>query len=200
MVGESNETLALKARVEALPDDEIKPDLKVVLSVEMVKDAVNTKKITLEAAKQFAFSLMEDCSIPVVIGTSEKKVFPIEDIINARPFIVENLKDTARNEGVDYERAAEMRRQKAEEVIEGFMKEYGRQNQKFGPFAQYLSFKQRSDEAKLQGERLKAAKQVLQGGEVGDIKTDDESVSRFIQTEVSNVFFGKELQNWLNNR
>lgn len=198
-IGESNEVLSLKARVESLPYGEIKPDLRARLSVEMVKDAINLKKVTPEAAKQFAASLIEDCGVPVMIGTPETKVFPIEDIIKARPLVVENMKDAARSEGINYEEAVGTRRRMAEEAVMVFEKEYERQNQKYGLFAQYLSPKQRSEEAESQVARITVAKQILQGSGTDQIKTDDESMLDFIQIDVSNTYFGQELQSWLSN-
>jgi hypothetical protein len=199
-VGESDETLSLKARVEALPYEEIKPDLRARLSVEMVKDAVNAGNVTPEAAQGYATSLIQDCSVPVVIGTSEVKVYPIESIIQSRPFVVANLKDAANKQGIDYEKVSDMRRHKAEDAVLVLEQEFARQNQKYDSFAQYLSFEQRTGEMGLQAERMAATRQVLQGGVSDGVKTDDESVSLFMQTDVANVYFGQELQSWLNSR
>jgi len=70
VVGESGETSSLKTEVKNLPYEKITPDLRVRLAVEMVKDAVNTGKLTPDAAQEFAKSLIEDCSVPLTIGDS----------------------------------------------------------------------------------------------------------------------------------
>jgi len=199
VVGESGETLSLKARVEKLPYEKITPDLRARLAVEMVKDAVNTGKLTQGAAQEFAKSLIEDCSVPLVIGTPSVKIFLIENIVLARPFVVANLKEAAGNEGIDYGKATETRKQKAKEIILVLEREYERQNAKYGSFAQYLSPEERSEEMNLQAKLITAAKQVLQGEKIDEIKTD-ESILRFMQTDVANVYFGEELQDWLKNQ
>jgi len=200
MIGESNKVLLLKSQIESLPYKEIKPGLRARLSVEMVKDAINLNKIVPEKAKEFADSLIIHCSIPVVIGTPEKKVSPVEDIVIARPFVVSSVKNSARRKGIDYESNTNIRRGMAWKVITTLEKEYKRQNKKYGPFAKYLSNENRNQEMTLEAERLSATRQVLQARESNNVTLDNEFVSRLIETDACNVFFGEELLKWLKSR
>src|SRR3990167_9260870 len=89
--------------------------------------------------KVFAQSLQDHCVVPVTIGTSEIRVFPIDVIVDARPLIVSSVVEAAKRVSSDYNSMVNLRREKAMKVITAMEKEIDRQADLYGPFAQFLT-------------------------------------------------------------
>lgn len=187
-----------KSSTESTPYQEVTPGKKAELATTMTKEAVDNGKITSESAEKFADSMINDCIVPVTIGTPENPIFPTETIVETRPLIVKGVRDAATQEGIDFDSKCSERKRLAEKTIAVLEKEYGRQNKKFGPFSQWLTSEQRQKEASQEAQRKAIARQILEGNdEIVQLDSNDESGKNFFNTDVPNVYFGKELKSWL---
>ena len=188
----------LESTPESAPHQEVTPGRKAKIAATMAKEAVENGNISSESAEKFADSMINDCIVPVTIGTPENPIFPTKTIVEARPLIVKGVRDAATQEGIDFDSKCNERKRLAEKTIAVLEKEYGRQNEKFGPFAQWLTSEQRQEEASKEAERKAIARQILEGNdEIVQLDSDDESLKNFFNTDIPNVYFGNELKGWL---
>jgi hypothetical protein len=192
----------LKVRVEQTKFEDITPGLKARVSCEMVKDALNNKKITPEAASNFASSLIYEPIVPVTIGIPDRKLFPIEQIIEARPLIIQQMREQAKNDGIDFDVVCLERSKKATQVLSKLERDYTKSHEQiaanFGPFAGYLSGDQISEETQRNLQTLNFARQAFSGTE--QVPDDDNVIERFVQTDLPNVYFGKDLLSFIENQ
>ena len=125
----------------------------------MVKVSLANGEISRSQAQKFADSLINDCPIPVTIGNHKRsKISPIDTILEARQTIIQKFKEQAKEAGINYQKNAETRRNKAKKILEALKEEYAQQDQKYGPFANFLSTEQRVKEAGEEAENKLIAK------------------------------------------
>jgi hypothetical protein len=200
-IGQSPKVLELKAKVEALPYEKTPACLRAELAVAMVKDAVDLNKMLPQKAQKFADSLKQDCVVPVAIGTDARKVFPIEDIVDARPLTVSAIRDAADKAGMDYKKSVDIRRQKANQVISAMEMEFGRQNDAYGPFTRYLSPETAAEETGMRARKNLIAKSILSGKDIATITPEQEKWARnLVEVDVANIIYGQQLSDWLSAR
>ena len=87
--------------VNSKENNQVSTLTKALLTTELAKEALNSNKITLQECIDFANSLIDYNAVPVIIGTPEKKIFPVEIIIKSRPAMIENTRKFVARAGVN---------------------------------------------------------------------------------------------------
>jgi hypothetical protein len=188
----------LKERVKSLPFEEITPGMKANLAIELTKGAVEKGEIEPKAARRFGQSMMDYCFSPIILGTSQNSIFPIEKVIQARPLIIERQRRVAEEEGINFEETIKIRREKAkatEEKLRGFLSE---QKAIYGLFFGMMKPRKILEEISEKAKGEDIARQVLEG--IPSVQVDgtkDRAAERFMSIDVPNYFFGRELVNWV---
>ncbi len=85
--------------------NEISHFSKALFATQTAKEALASHEISLQECLDFANSLIDYNAVPVIIGTPDRKPFPIKSIISARPAMIERTRQfvAQANAGVDFD-------------------------------------------------------------------------------------------------
>lgn len=169
---------------------------RALVSTELTKDAIERGKISPEQGLEFARSLMDYNTVPVVIGTPECKLFPINLIIEARPAIVVDYRNKAQSEGIDFDTKSKYLKFTAQKIVD--LLEIGNDwlAKIYGPFA--LSPKDAQTEIIKKVQENVAVRELL--GDDGQIKLDQiNAATSFMALNFSNFIAGQDLETHIND-
>ncbi|HTK03311.1 MAG TPA: hypothetical protein VL401_00905 [Alphaproteobacteria bacterium] len=175
--------------------EEVSPLTRAFIAVEMAKDAIDSGKITPQEGLSFADSLMDYNGVPVVIGTPECKIFPIELIIKARPVIVDSFRNAARLEGIDLDSLCDKLRSKAQGVSDLLEINYESISRSYSPFQ--LSINDIQKEAIAKSQSKAAVEELLSGQPNPQDKQTTEAANAFIKLNFANFIAGQELSTFV---
>ena len=170
---------------------------RALLSAELIKEGLEKDLINPIDADNFANSLIEWNTVPVIIGTSKKPIFSIKTIIQARPNIIENYRKHARKNGLDLKEGSKWRKEKAQKIAD--LLEMGNDwlEKKYGPFQ--LSPKDKMLEVIKIAKQNEAVREML--GKEEEIKNSSkgtrEEVNSFMELNFANFIVGQSLKKFL---
>jgi hypothetical protein len=167
---------------------------RAMVSVELAKDALEKGNISVQDAKQYADSLINYNAVPVVIGTPECKMFPVELIMRARPAIVESYKKAALAEGIALPQECLELAGKAQGIMDLLEMGSNWLKNKYGPFPIHPqdAISEILSVIKAKGQ----ARQILTG-QTEQNPIVDKAIDSFIKLNFSNVFAGQELNKFI---
>lgn len=167
---------------------------RALVAVELAKDAIDEGKVSPHQGLEFAQSLKDFSTVPVVIGTPECKLFPIDLIMQARPAIIENYRKAAALESMDFNGINDDLKSKAQRIsdileigVEWVAKTYG-------PFA--LSPKDAQEAIAKKVESSVAAKEMLTGTQPQTPEQTD-SANLFMRLNFANFIAGQSLEDYI---
>ena len=191
-IEESNRLLTLTEEIKS-SETPISPTKKAEYATLAVAYELERGEIDPIKAHEFAKSMVEDCIVPVEIGTEKVKICSTEVIINSRPAIVESMKKVAKEAGADYDEINGTQRDKALMVVGRIEKDVREQNNEYGPFSGLLTPEQRLREGINKAERETVAKQLL-GKESEPQPIDEKEFKHFAEVSLPNVLYGTTLK------
>ena len=170
---------------------------RALLSAELIKEGLEKDLINPIDADNFANSLIEWNTVPVIIGTSQKPIFPIKTIMEARPNIIENYRKRARENGLDLREESKWRKEKAQKIAD--LLEMGNDwlEKKYGPFP--LSPKDKMLEVIKIARQNEAVKEMLEREKKikNNSRNIQEEVNSFIELNFANFMVGQSLKKFL---
>lgn len=187
-------SLTQEATEKQNPAD-VSPTVRAWLSIELIKQAVDDGKIMPGDAWGFAEDLQNHNGVPVTIGTPEVKIFPAESILNARKPIVENLREAAKKEGIDFDEINSSIKEIGLKVMTRFDKLSKEVIEKYLPFQ--LAPDSGVDEVFSTAKTNESVRQMLSGELNAFSKDQKEAVNNFFKVNFPNIVFGDLLKDWL---
>lgn len=168
---------------------------RALLSVELTKDSINEGKILPQQGMEFAQSLIDFNTVPVVIGTPECKIFPIDFIHKARPAIIDNYRKAAVSADIDFDENSKQLSDRAQKLSDLLEMGYGVLSKQYEPFV--LSPQDLLKEVTNKVQASVQAKAML-GGNLGGITSEQESaVKSFIELNFANFIAGERLKKYI---
>jgi hypothetical protein len=175
---------------------EVPPQLRARYTTRYIEYEVSEGNMDPSTAHEFAESLIEDCPIPVTIGDSKAKIYPIETIVKSRPYDVSQQIEALEEIGGNYKKVAELNRKAANVIIKAMEKAVPEQDQKYGPFAQYLSEEQRTEDFLQKLNVVKASQEIL-GTKDSEKEADDSVMKHVTRVSLPNVIHGERLRDFI---
>lgn len=189
----------LKEEVNSTPIDKVSDLSKALLAAELIKEALRSNTISLQQSIDFANSLIDYNAVPVIIGTPEKKIFPIQTIVNSRPAMIENTKNFTAKAGIDLEVRCQELKAQAQRLSDLLEIGFDWIESNYNPFK--LSPEDIVKEVFSRVEKHEDTKKMLYvdkeiGGEE-EFARKKKAVVSFIKLNFSNFIVGQDLLNHL---
>lgn len=104
-IEQNNRIKTLSNEIKTKNINEISNFSKALFTTIIAKEALSSQEISLQECLDFAHSLIDYSVVPVIIGTPDRKPFPIKSIIGARPAMIERTRQfvAQANTGIDFD-------------------------------------------------------------------------------------------------